>query len=42
VGAGFQWKFSEPLEIGPGRGLGIFTPVAVILQPSDFTFIWDE
>jgi hypothetical protein len=42
VGAGFQWKFSEPLEIGPGRGLAVFTPVAVILQPSDFTFIWDE
>jgi hypothetical protein len=42
IGEGFTWKFSEPLEIGPGQGLAIFTPVAVILQPSDFTFIWDE
>lgn len=43
IGSGFVWSFLDsPLEVGPGKGLAVCTPVAVILQPSDFTFIWDE
>jgi len=42
IGAGFIWVFAEPIEIPPGEGLAIITPVATILQPSDFTFVWDE
>jgi hypothetical protein len=42
VGSGFIWVFAEPIEIPPGEGLALITPVAVILQPSDITFVWDE
>lgn len=42
VGSGFIWVFTEPIEIPPGEGIAIITPVAVILQPSDFTFVWEE
>jgi hypothetical protein len=42
-GAGFSWVFPEPgIEVAAGTGLAIVTPVAVILQDSDFTFVWDE
>jgi hypothetical protein len=42
IGSGFIWVFTEPIEIPPDEGLAITTPVATILQPSDFTFVWDE
>jgi hypothetical protein len=42
IGSGFIWVFAEPIEVNPGTGLAIITPVATILQPSDFTFVWDE
>lgn len=42
IGAGFIWVFAEPIIIPPGEGLAIITPEAVILQPSDVTFVWDE
>lgn len=42
IGSGFIWVFAEPIEVPFGEGLVITTPVAVILQPSDFTFVWDE
>jgi len=42
IGSGFIWVFAEPIVVPPGEGLAIITPVAVILQPSDFTFVWDE
>jgi hypothetical protein len=41
--SGFVWSFhDEPVEVPAGTGLCIVTPVAVILQDSDFTFVWDE
>lgn len=42
IGSGFIWVFEPPLEIRPATGLCIATPVAVILQAADVTFIWDE
>lgn len=42
IGAGFIWVFAEPIIIPPGEGLALITPEAVILQPSDVTFVWDE
>lgn len=42
IGAGFIWVFAEAITVKPGAGLAISTPTAVILQPSDFTFVWDE
>ena len=42
IGAGFIWVFSEPLEVPAGTGLAVVTPVAVILQPADYTYVWDE
>lgn len=42
VGAGFIWVFAEPVVIPPGEGLALITPEAVILQPSDVVFVWDE
>lgn len=42
VGSGFIWVFSDPIRIKPGQGLAVATPVATILQASDFTFKWAE
>lgn len=42
IGAGLIWVFNQPWIIPPGEGLCIFTPLAVILQPGDVNFIWDE
>lgn len=42
IGAGVIWTFPEPVEVGPGAGLAIVTPPAVILQPSDITYVWEE
>lgn|SRR3990167_3004161 len=42
IGAGFIWVFAEPIIIPPGEGMALITPEAVILQPSDVTFVWDE
>ena len=42
IGAGFIWVFAEPIEVPAGTGLAVVTPVAVILQPADYTYIWDE
>jgi hypothetical protein len=42
-GAGFIWTFRDPgIFIPAGEGLAIATPVAVILQDSDVTFVWSE
>ena len=32
----------EPIHVPAGTGLGVATPIAAILQDSDFTFVWDE
>lgn len=42
VGASWTWVFDEPIAIAPGAGLAVVTPVAVILQASDFSFEWYE
>lgn len=42
IGSGFILPFPRPIKVPPGTGLGIATPVAVILQPADVTFFWDE
>ena len=43
IGAGYMWVFEgNPLVVPPGEGIAIVTPVAVVLQPSDFSFIWEE
>lgn len=42
-GAGLIWTFYDtPLLVPAGTGLCIATPVAVVLQDSDITFVWDE
>lgn len=42
VGSGFMLSLPEELEIPPGGGLAIITPVATILQPADVSFAWAE
>ena len=42
VGSGFIWTFDSPYYVEPGTGISVNTPQAVILQASDFTFIWEE
>lgn len=42
IGAGLMWVFSEPIEIPPGTGLAIITPVAVILPASDVTYSFTD
>jgi len=43
IGSGIVWAFpDDPIEIPPGTGLAVATPVATILQPGDVTFVWDE
>ena len=43
VGAGMMWSFlDEPIEVLPGKGLAVATPVATILQACRITFFWDE
>lgn len=42
IGSGFILPFPKPLEIPAGAGLAIVTPPAVILQPYDYTFWWEE
>jgi hypothetical protein len=43
AGAGFILVFRDPgIFIPAGEGLAIATPVAVILQDSDVTFVWSE
>lgn len=41
IGAKFTWFFDD-LEVGAGTGIAIVTPAAVILQPGDVTFVWEE
>jgi hypothetical protein len=42
-GAGYIWSFRDPgIEVPAGTGLCVYTPVAVILQDSDFTFVFDD
>jgi hypothetical protein len=42
VGAGWIWTFPKGRRIKPGTGLAIVSPVAVIGQPTDITFVWSE
>lgn len=43
IGAGFIWAFApKGIRVPAGTGLAIATPVAVILQPGDVTFVWHE
>ena len=43
IGAGFMWIFGgDGIAIPQSTGLAIGTPVATILQASDFTAVWDE
>ena len=43
VGAGLVWIWPEPgIAIVAGQGLAILTPVAVIGQPSDVTFVFQD
>ncbi len=43
VGAGFIWNVPrDGIEIPPGAGLAVVTPVAVVLQPADCIFVWNE
>jgi hypothetical protein len=42
-GAGFIWVFGKDgIKVPPGTGIALATPVAVILQDSDITWVWDE
>ena len=43
IGANFIWVFDPPGLLVPfGTGLVVATPVAVVQQPADVTFEWDE
>lgn len=42
IGSGLVWVFSEPFELPAGTGLALATPVAVIGQVMDLTYVWDE
>lgn len=43
VGSALLFDFRDyPVMVRPGQGLAVGTPVATILQASDFTFVWDE
>lgn len=43
IGSFLVFDFRDvPIVVRPGQGLAIGTPVATILQASDFTFVWDE
>lgn len=43
IGSGFLVPFSgRGIKVPAGTGLCIYTPVAVILQPADVTFWWEE
>jgi len=42
VASGFIWVFPLGIRIPAGTGLAIATPVAVVLQPADITFVWHE
>lgn len=42
IGAGFMLPFPRCIRIPAGQGLCLVTPPAVILQPADVSFFWDE
>lgn len=42
IASGAMFALQEPIEIPPGAGLAIVTPVATILQPADVMFRWTE
>lgn len=43
IGSGFIWVFvGLVLRIAAGWGIAVATPVAVILQASDVTVVWEE
>lgn len=43
VGSALYFDFRDyPILVRAGQGLCVYTPVATILQASDFTFTWDE
>lgn len=42
IGAGFVLPLPRPIEIPTVSGLVLLTPPAVILQPGDVSFWWDE
>lgn len=45
VGAGFIWNppaSKGGIELAPGAGLAVYTPVATIMQAADCTFVWEE
>ncbi len=42
IGAGMIWVFGDPIKVPPLTGLVVVTPVAVIGQPIDITFVWSE
>lgn len=43
IGSGFLVPFTgRGIKVPAGTGLCVYTPVAVILQPADCTFFWEE
>jgi hypothetical protein len=42
IGVGFIWVFNRGIRVPAGTGLALATPVAVLLQPGDVTFVWHE
>lgn len=43
IGSGFMVPFAgRGIFVPSATGLAIYTPVAVILQPADVTFFWEE
>ena len=42
VGTGFMWVFARGIRVPAGTGLALATPVAVLLQPGDVTYVWHE
>lgn len=42
IGSGFIWVFSEAWVIPQSEGIAIVTPVAVAMQASDITFVFDD
>jgi hypothetical protein len=43
IGSGFVWIFPDPgIRVDAGDGLAITSPVAVIGQPADITYVWWE
>lgn len=42
IGSGLMWVFPGGIRVPAGTGLAIGSPVAVLTQPMDVTYVWHE